>query len=155
LNAIFTVGEPVGETMFLGRGAGAGPTASAVVGDLISAALSKRTPGRRAGDACTCLFHKEVLPIGEVVSRYYLRLKCADRPGVLARVAECFGTEDVSIAQMVQGTGGPDRRIPGEDASLVLVTHTVREAAMQAVVSRLKEMPEVVHSVENVIRVEA
>jgi homoserine dehydrogenase len=153
LNAIFTVGEPIGETMFLGRGAGAGPTASAVVGDLIAAALSKRTPGRRAGDACTCLFEKEVMPIGEVTSRYYLRLKCADRSGVLAKVADCFGAEDVSIAQMVQGNGGPDSR--ADHAQLVLVTHTVREAAMQAVVARLKGIPDVVYSVENVIRVEA
>src|SRR5690606_14231238 len=57
-NAIYTVGDPVGETMFYGRGAGAGPTASAVVSDLIAAALSKRTPGRRAGDAHTVFFEK-------------------------------------------------------------------------------------------------
>lgn len=153
LNAIFTVGQPVGETMFLGRGAGAGPTASAVVGDLVAAALSKRTPGRRAGDACTCLFHKQVMEMGEVVTRYYLRLTCTDRVGVLARIAEAFGAEGVSIGQMVQGTGGPDREHPGDDAELVLVTHSVREAALQAVVRRLREIPEV-RVIENVIRVE-
>lgn len=153
LNAIFAVGDPVGEVMFYGRGAGAGPTASSVVGDLIAAALSKRTPGRRAGDACTCLFHKEVMDIGEIVSRYYLRLSVADRSGVLAQVADAFGAENVSIAQMVQGNGGPERDDAGADAELVLVTHSVREASLQAVVSRLKEL-EVVRSVENVIRVE-
>lgn len=153
LNAIFTVGDPVGETMFYGRGAGAGPTASSVVGDLIAAALSKRTPGRRAGDDCTCLFDKTVLDVGQITSKYYLRLLVADRSGVLARVADAFGAEEVSIEQMVQATGGPgvDGTVGG--AELVLVTHEVREANMQAVVRRLKGL-EMVRSVENVIRVE-
>lgn len=154
LNAIFAVGEPVGEVMFYGQGAGAGPTASSVVGDLIAAALSKRTPGRRAGDACTCLFHKQVVEIGQVTSRYYLRLLCADRPGVLARVAEAFGSEGVSIAEMVQGVGGPDRVDDGDGAELVLVTHSVREACLRAVVKRLEAIPDV-HRIVNVIRVEA
>lgn len=154
LNAIFAVGEPIGETMFYGRGAGAGPTASAVVSDLISAALSKRTPGRRAGDACTCFFTKRVLPIAETRSRYYLRLNCADRPGVLAQVAHAFAAEDVSIAELVQATGGPDRTDDGNDAELVLVTHSVRDANLQAVVKRLEAMDDV-HTVANVIRVEA
>jgi len=154
LNAIFAVGEPVGETMFYGRGAGAGPTASAVVSDLIAAALSKRTPGRRAGDACTCFFQKRVLPIEETRSRYYLRLRCADRAGVLADIARIFGEEDVSIAQVIQGTGGPDRPDGGAEAELVLVTHTVMDANVQRVVRRLKERPEIVKAVENVIRVE-
>jgi len=154
LNAIFAVGQPVGEVMFFGQGAGAGPTASAVVGDLIAAALSKRTPGRRAGDACTCLFQKRVMEIGEVVTRYYLRLFCADRPGVLARVADCFGAENVSIAEVVQGSGGPDRPDDGDEAELVLVTHSVREASLRAVVRRLEAIPEV-RRIANVIRVES
>jgi len=153
LNAIFTVGDPVGETMFYGRGAGAGPTASAVVGDLVAAALSKRTPGRRAGDACTCLFQKRIMDIGEVYSKYYLRLSCLDRPGALARIADQFGAENVSIAQSQQTTGGPDRPDEGSDAELVIVTHKVREASLRAVVARLEELPEV-RKVENVIRVE-
>lgn len=154
LNAIFTEGDPVGETMFLGRGAGAGPTSSAVVGDLIAAALSRRTPGRRAGDACTCLFEKQVMDIGEVVSKYYLRMRVADQVGVLAQVADAFGKEAVSIAHITQASGGPDSEEQGEGCELVLLTHSVREAALQAVVKRLNDLP-VVLSVENVIRVEA
>lgn len=153
LNAIFTVGDPVGETMFMGRGAGAGPTASAVVGDLIAAALSKRTPGRRAGDACTCLFEKSVVDMGYVSAKYYLRLTSEDKPGVLAHITMAFGAENVSIAQMFQGTGG-DMQTEDGRAELVLVTHGVREAAMQRVVKRLQGIPEVVR-VDNVIRVEA
>ncbi|MDF2626890.1 MAG: homoserine dehydrogenase [Symbiobacteriaceae bacterium] len=153
LNAIFTEGDPVGETMFLGRGAGAGPTASAVVGDLISAALSKRTPGRRAGDACTCLFEKKVVDMGQVSAKYYLRLTSEDKPGVLAHITMAFGAEGVSIAQMVQGTGGDVATDDGK-GELVLVTHTVKEAQMQRVVKRLNGIPEVL-SVDNVIRVEA
>jgi homoserine dehydrogenase len=153
LNAIFTVGDPVGETMFLGRGAGAGPTASAVVGDLIAAALSKRTPGRRAGDACTCLFHKQVMDIGQIATRYYLRMTCVDKPGVLAHITMAFGAEAVSIAQMIQVAGGDVATADGM-GELVLVTHGVKESALQAVVRRLHGIPEVL-SVDNVIRVEA
>lgn len=154
LNAIFAVGDPVGEVMFYGRGAGAGPTASAVLGDLIAAALSKRTPGRRAGDACTCLFEKQVVDIGEVVSKYYLRLRCADKVGVLAQVADTFGQQGVSIANMIQSAGGPDANDDSEDAELVLVTHSVKEANLRAVVKRLDQL-DVVKAIENVIRVEA
>ncbi|MBP2017866.1 homoserine dehydrogenase [Symbiobacterium terraclitae] len=154
LNAVFTVGDPVGESMFFGRGAGAGPTASAVVSDLIAAALSKRTPGRRAGDASTVFFEKPVLPISETRSRYYLRLHATDAPGSLARIAERFGLHEVSLAQVVQGSGGPDRPNGRGSAELVLVTHTVQDANMQAVVRDLKEMADTVISVDNVIRVE-
>lgn len=153
LNAIFTIGDPVGETMFYGRGAGAGPTASAIVGDLIAAALSKRTPGRRAGDACTCLYLKPVMEIGQVLTKFYIRLTVDDRSGVLARVADAFGAEEVSIEQMVQSTGGPGRQDQSGDAELVLITHSVREANMQAVVRRLEELA-MVRRIENVIRVE-
>lgn len=154
LNAIFTLGDPIGETMFMGRGAGAGPTASAVVGDLIAAALSKRTPGRRAGDACTCLFDKQVMDMGKVESIYYLRLTVGDKPGTLARVADAFGFEGASIAQIIQTNGGPDRLDNGDEAEVVLRTHRVSEAAMRAVVRRLEELP-MVRRVDNVIRVEA
>lgn len=153
LNAVFTVGDPVGESMFLGRGAGAGPTSSAVVSDLIAAALSKRTPGRRAGDASTSLLDKQVLPIDETRSRYYLRLRCPDKAGSLARIAERFGAHDVSIAQVIQASGGPGWS-DGE-AELVLVTHAVRDGNLQAVVRDLKGMKETVRAVESVIRVEA
>ncbi|MFO7275141.1 MAG: homoserine dehydrogenase [Bacillota bacterium] len=153
-NAIYTVGDPVGETMFYGRGAGAGPTASAVVSDLIAAALSKRTPGRRAGDAHTVFFEKRVLPIEETHSRYYLRLHAVDSPGSLARIAERFGAHRVSLAEVVQVSGGPDQPNGGAGAELVLVTHTVRDANLQAVVRDLKAMRDTVLSVDNVIRVE-
>ncbi|MFB5084644.1 homoserine dehydrogenase [Symbiobacterium thermophilum] len=153
-NAIYTVGDPVGETMFYGRGAGAGPTASAVVSDLIAAALSKRTPGRRAGDAHTVYFEKRVLPIEETRSRYYLRLHAVDAPGSLARIAERFGEHGVSLAEVVQASGGPDHPDDGGAAELVLVTHTVQDANLQAVVRDLKEMRDTVLRVDNVIRVE-
>lgn len=154
LNAIFTVGDPVGETMFVGRGAGAGPTASAVVGDLIAAALSKRTPGRRAGDACTCLLHKHVVDIGEIKTRYYLRLWGSDRAGVLAKITGAFATEEISIQQMRQGPIGADQEHEPDESELVLVTEVVNEAAMQRVVKRIQEIPEV-RAIHSLIRVEA
>jgi homoserine dehydrogenase len=149
LNAIFTVGQPVGETMFYGRGAGAGPTASAVIGDLIAAALSKRTPGRRAGDDPTAIYEKPVLPIGEVTTRFYLRLALADEVGSLAAVASAFATEGVSIAQMIQG------RITTQEIENVVVTHGVQESAMQAVMARLRADTAHVRAINNLIRVEA
>lgn len=149
LNAIFTLGHPVGETMFYGRGAGAGPTASAIIGDLIAAALSKRTPGRRAGDDPTAIYQKPVLPIGEVTTRYYLRLSLVDEAGSLAAVAAAFATEGVSIAQMIQG------RITTQEIENIVVTHEVKESSMQAVVAQLRNDPAHVRAITNLIRVEA
>lgn len=154
LNGIFTEGNPIGETMFYGRGAGAGPTASSVVGDLIAAALSKRTPGRRAGDDCTCKFEKQVMPIGEVRSRYYLRLTVADRSGVLAKVTQAFADHDVSIAQMVHESNNGVEAPEGADRDLIIVTHTVQEEQLRSVVDELENLPKYVRAVENVIRVE-
>lgn len=149
LNAIFTLGHPVGETMFLGRGAGAGPTASAIIGDLIAAALSKRTPGRRAGDDPTAIYQKPVLPIGEVTTRFYLRLSLVDEAGSLAAVATAFAAEGVSIAQMLQG------KISTQEIENIVVTHEVKESAMQAVVARLRDDKAHVRAITNLIRVEA
>lgn len=148
LNAIFTVGTPVGETMFYGRGAGAGPTASAIIGDLIAAALSKRTPGRRAGDDPTAIYQKPVLPIGEVTTRFYLRLSLVDEAGSLAAVAAAFAAEGVSIAQMIQG------RIMTQEIENIVVTHEVKESLMQAVVARLQADKAHVRAIHNLIRVE-
>jgi homoserine dehydrogenase len=91
--------------------------------------------------------------IGQVSSKYYIRLTSEDRPGVLAHITMAFGAEAVSIAQMIQGTGGDVATEDGK-GELVIVTHTVKEAAMQRVVRRLNGIPEVL-SVDSVIRVEA
>jgi homoserine dehydrogenase len=119
-----------------------------VIGDLIAAALSKRTPGRRAGDDPTAIFQKPVLPIGEVTTRFYLRIGVQDEVGALAAVATAFAAEGVSIAQLLQG------KSTNQEAENVVITHAVKESAMQAVVARLQADKAHVVAIHNLIRVE-
>jgi len=123
-NAIFVEGDAVGETMFYGKGAGKLPTASAVVGDIISAArnIHYGMPGRIG---CTCFDHKRIKPIDEMEAKYYLRLSVKDQPGVLASIAGVFGNSNVSLASVIQ------KRLEGDMAEIVLVTHRVREANLR------------------------
>jgi homoserine dehydrogenase len=142
-NALFIEGDAVGELMLYGRGAGGGPTASAVIGDLIDAAKNLVSGGRGAtiGD----LERKTIRPIDEVESQFYLFIEVADRPGVLAAIAAAFGAHGVSIKSMQQ-------RGIGDDARLIFVTHKAREADLRATVHALRDV-ETVHRVGSVLRV--
>ncbi|MEW6172681.1 MAG: homoserine dehydrogenase [Bacillota bacterium] len=144
-NAVFVRGDAVGDTMFYGRGAGELPTASAVVGDIVAAARNICS-NARGMTGCTCFEKKRVRPVDEVETRYYLRLKVLDRAGVLAGIAGAFGNNNVSLASVVQKT-------TGEVAELVMVTHRVREANLQAAVKELKGLS-AVKTVATIIRVE-
>lgn len=145
-NAIFVEGDAVGEAMFYGRGAGAMPTASAIVGDIMEAArnLQHQDRGRIS---CTCFYEKPLKPMGSVVSKYYLRLIVADRPGVLAAIAGVFGEREVSLASVIQ------ERTIEERAELVLITHRVREQNLQDALKALANLP-VVNEIAGVVRVE-
>lgn len=141
-NAIFVEGGAVGDLMFYGRGAGGSPTASAVLGDVIDAALN-RTRGSHA--SVGALAKARIRPIDEVETAYYLNLDVSDRPGVLAAVAGVFGRHDVSIRSMEQeGLGG--------EARLVFITHVAREAAVQATVRDLHHL-DAVDRITSVLRV--
>lgn len=141
-NAVFIEGEAVGELMLYGRGAGGMPSASAVLGDLIDAAHNLRIGG--AGRTST-LRHMAMRPIDELTSQYYINIEVADRPGVLAAVAGVFGANNVSIRSMEQvGLG--------EEAELVFITHTAREADMQATITSLRKL-EAVDRIGTVLRV--
>jgi homoserine dehydrogenase len=143
-NAVFVEGEKVGELMFYGRGAGGDPTATAVVGDLVTVARNLQSGARGVG--CTCFLERVVRPIDELVDQYYVRLDVTDKPGVLAQIAAVFGENDVSIKSVVQeGTA--------EEAQLVFITHAAREGALQASVMAFGSMP-IVAGVRSVIRVE-
>lgn len=141
-NAVFIEGKAVGSLMFYGRGAGGSPTASAVLGDVIDAAvnLSKGTHGSLGsfGRAAT-------LAIDETSSQYLLSLDVADRPGVLHAVTGVFARHGVSIRAAEQEGNGPDAR-------LVFVTHEARESAVQATVRELREL-DVVRNVGGLLRV--
>jgi homoserine dehydrogenase len=121
-NAVFVEGDSVGQLMFYGRGAGGGPTASAVLGDLIDAAGNLR---RGAHASVGRLPRADIRPIDENRSEYYLNLEVADRPGVLHAVSGVFAEHGVSIRSMEQEGLGAEAR-------LVFITHEAPEAAIQA-----------------------
>jgi homoserine dehydrogenase len=143
-NAVFVEGDAVGRLMFYGRGAGALPTGSAVLGDLVEV-VRNRAGGPRGGGA-TVLYEPRLRPMEEVDTQYYLACDVADRPGVLAQVAAVFATHGVSIRSVLQ-------RGKGEEAQLVLVTHLAREGAMRATLAGLERLA-VVSDLVSVMRVE-
>jgi homoserine dehydrogenase len=160
-NAVFVEAEAAGEIMFYGRGAGGQPTASAVLGDLVSVARNR--VGGRPGPGESAYARLPVRPMGEVPTRYHISLDVADRPGVLAQVAAAFAANDVSIEivrqQQRHGSDGLVDAVVGVDvvdgprAALVVVTHTASDAALSATVEALAGLP-VVAAVESVMRVE-
>ena len=140
-NAVFVEGATVGDLMFYGRGAGGGPTASAVLGDLVDAAVNVAN----GAAARLSITEKATLrSVGELSSQYYLTMVVSDEPGVLAQVATVFGTHGVSIQVMEQsGTGG--------DAELCLILHETTEAALHATLDELDGL-NVVRGIGSVIR---
>lgn len=141
-NAVFIEGEAVGDLMLYGRGAGGAPTASAVLGDVIDAAVNlTRGTSARIG----ALTSASVRPIAESSSAYYLRVAVIDRPGVLARVADVFGRHGVSIRSMEQHG-------LGDEAVLVFITHRSKEAAVQATLEELRGL-DIVTDIHSAIRV--
>ena len=143
-NAVFVEAEAAGRLMFYGAGAGGVPTASAVLGDVVAVARN-RIAGTRGPDASTYA-RLPVLPMGEARTRYHVALDVADRPGVLARVAETYARHEVSIKAVRQEGRG-------EDAQLVIVTHIAPDAALSRCVTEL-EMMDSVRAVASVMRVE-
>ncbi|KUM38462.1 homoserine dehydrogenase [Arthrobacter sp. EPSL27] len=149
-NAVFVEAENAGELMFYGQGAGGKPTASAVMGDLISAARSIVLGG--PGRAETTTGQVVALPISSAVTSYYIGLDVADQPGVLAQIARLFAEHGVSIEIMRQ-TIHRDADSNTESAELRIVTHRASEAALAATVEAVKGL-DVINSVTSVLRVE-
>jgi homoserine dehydrogenase len=143
-NAVFVEAEAAGQLMFYGRGAGGGPTASAVLGDLVAVARNRLSGARGMGESAYA--DLRIRPMGETLTRYHVSLDVADKAGVLASVANAFAAHDVSI-QTVRQEGH------GDDATLVLVTHTAADAALSATVDDLRRL-DVVRAVASVMRVE-
>jgi homoserine dehydrogenase len=132
-NGISVTGDVVGETVYIGRGAGQDPTASAVISDIVDAViLLKRGNGQLPAPVET---HATLTPLQSITGSYYLRLEVKDEPGVLAKIASATATLDVSIASVLQR--------PSETAgaaSLILTTHQSNEKAIRATVARLKKL---------------
>jgi homoserine dehydrogenase len=153
-NAVYIEGQRVGPLMLYGRGAGGDPTATSVVGDVIELAR-----GRGRGGASSLIGHadhpgvmpehapRRLKPIEEMQAQYYMLMRVADRPGVLAAIALVFTEHSVSIKSVWQEGHA-------EEAQIVLITHRARERALQACVRDLR-LIDTVKAVSSVIRVEA
>lgn len=144
-NAIFVEGDACGQLMFYGEGAGSLAAGSSVVGDLVQTA--RNIMGGSTGTiGCTCFRNLPVRPIDENEARFYVLLKAADRPGVLAKTAGCFADENVSIASVIQ------KESDGRAADIVFMTHRCPERNLRAALARIAEL-DVVESVMNTLMV--
>lgn len=144
-NAVYLTGDSVGDVMLYGRGAGALPTGSAIVSDIIYAAT--HSENKYSTFKNTAGADKDTKFISDFKSAYYLRIMVEDRAGILAKIAAIFGRNNVSIVEMIQKPIGTDGRVP-----LVLITHETRELAVRSAVAKINALEGVGH-VETVLRV--
>ncbi len=156
-NAILIEGDPIGQVMFFGPGAGGGPTASAIVADILNiAAILKVERGAIARShatplldpllACSHQHYCTIVPIDELVTRFYTRFLTHDSPGVIGKLGTCFGNHSVSLESIVQ-TGLRDNL-----AEIVVVTHHVREGNFRTALDEIRAM-ESVSSIASTLRV--
>jgi homoserine dehydrogenase len=135
-NAVFIRGDVVGDTLFYGRGAGKDPTASAVLSDLADAALDLQYGSHhRIAPFSTRDPHGEVLPMEEVVSRYYVRLTVMDRPGTLAKITAIFAETKIGISSVIQPEGNEGANVP-----LIFMTHEAPNAAMTRALTEIARL---------------
>ncbi len=142
-NAVLVIGDAVGPTIYYGVGAGADPTASAVVADLVDIVRAFTTdPGNRVPHLAfqsDALSYEEILPMEEISTAYYLRMQALDRPGVLADVTRILGESGISIEAILQ-------REPVEGASfvpIIILTQSVREKYMNQAIEKLEALPNI------------
>jgi homoserine dehydrogenase len=150
-NAVQVEGDLVGRILFYGRGAGAGPTASAVVADIID--LAQRLVGGEIRPTVAVYDDSiAVRPMDDVHSRYYFRIVAADRPGVIAQVAGIFGSRKISLTSVIQKE---DVHHVGDDryAEIVFMTHLAHEASVQQALAEIRQV-DAVERIGSVIRVE-
>lgn len=147
-NAIYVVGDFVGETMFFGEGAGAGAAASAVMGDVLEVARHIQQ-GVPPIVGCTCTDDLPIRTIDTLSMKYYIRFSVADRPGVLASMAQIFADHDVSIHSMIQRGAKEDGSV-----DVIYVTHIALESAVRAAIDKIGLLPDVLYGEPSLIRVE-
>ncbi|CAN5714562.1 homoserine dehydrogenase [soil metagenome] len=146
-NAVAIEGDFVGKTMFQGRGAGQGPTASAVVADLVDVARGRNIPAFVV--PADRLADKKASPMDRHVGAYYMRLMVQDRPGVIAAVSKALADERISLESMLQRGRSESGEVP-----VVLTTHETEEARMQRALARISRL-KAVAEVPCLIRIEA
>ncbi len=146
-NAIFIKGNPIGEAMFFGHGAGQLPTASAVAGDVIDV-VRNIVHGCSGRISCTCYLDEKVVSKDEIISKYFIRLVVENKPGVLAEIAGIFGNHDVSIAAVIQ------KKALHKQAELVIITDSVVEKDIFDAMEEIKGSS-ILKEVSSMIRVYA
>ncbi|WP_414516874.1 homoserine dehydrogenase [Nostoc sp. PCC 9305] len=147
-NAILVEGEPIGQVMFFGPGAGAGATASAVTSDILNLVAVLKTNTAVANPLLTC-GHQEycqIAPMAELITRFYARFLTNDQPGVIGKLGTCFGNYGVSLESIVQ-TG-----FQGELAEIVVVTHDVREGNFRQALAEIQDLS-AIESIPSLLRV--
>lgn len=147
-NAVQVEGDLAGRVIFYGRGAGAEPTSSAVLADVL--AISRDLcSGSQAPPILRLDRTKTLMPMAQIETRYYLRMNVADRAGVLAQIAHILGENQISIASVIQKESDPQ----AQTAEIVIMTHTAQEAAMQRALQEMARLG-VVKEISNFVRVE-
>jgi homoserine dehydrogenase len=147
-NAVYVYGNYVGEMMSYGRGAGDRPTASSVVGDIIKIARNFDRKKKGIIYGCSCFEDKKFKSIDDTISKFYILIDVVDKPGVLARIAEVFGRNLVSINSMIQKQTDKEK-----SARLIFITHEVINKNLYKSISEISKL-DVVDKVLSVIRVE-
>ena len=151
-NAVFVDGDPIGPSMYYGRGAGAGATSSAIVSDLMALAADAGGFNRwRDAKLPVTVGHKALRPMSELKTHYYIRFTMADQPGTMAILGKALGDNGVSIESMIQHRSASRGSGP---ATISIVTHTARESSVQTAISKIEEHP-VCADKAFVLRVEA
>ncbi|MEH2293884.1 homoserine dehydrogenase [Nostoc sp.] len=147
-NAILVEGEPIGQVMFFGPGAGAGATASAVTSDILNlvAVLKTNTAVANPLLACGHQEYCQIAPMAELITRFYARFLTNDQPGVIGKLGTCFGNYGVSLESIVQ-TG-----FQGELAEIVVVTHDVREGNFRQALAEIRNLS-AIESIPSLLRV--
>ncbi|MEH2384945.1 MAG: homoserine dehydrogenase [Nostoc sp.] len=147
-NAILVEGEPIGQVMFFGPGAGAGATASAVTSDILNlvAVLKTNTAVANPLLACGHQEYCQIAPMAELTTRFYARFLTNDQPGVIGKLGTCFGNYGVSLESIVQ-TG-----FQGELAEIVVVTHDVREGNFRQALAEIRNLS-AIESIPSLLRV--
>ena len=152
MNAVVVHGDAVGTTLYYGKGAGSEPTASAVIADLVDVTrMHTSDPANRvphlAFQPDSMQSHIQILPMGEVVTSYYLRLRVADETGVLARIASILAERGISIDAIIQREADEVAGEGAEQTDVIILTHECPEAAMDAAIATMQAAPTVLQPI--------
>jgi homoserine dehydrogenase len=140
MNAVLVKGDAVGTTLYYGKGAGAEPTASAIIADLVDVTrMHTADPEHRVPHLAfqpDAMVDLTILPQSEVITSYYLRLRVEDKPGVLADITRILADQQISIDAMIQR----ERDAGEEQTDIIMLTHQTREKNVDAAIARIQAL---------------